>query len=219
MVTISHIVQKAINDKIFILEAMNKGLISYGSLAKQIQPDIEEELGKPVKIHAIVMALRRYGDQLKKTRESLTFNYHSEIILKTEICDISVRRSPTLFTKLKRLYDMVNFENGDILNIIHGRCEVSIITNERYRETTNNLLMTEQINNVKKDLLLLTLTFSQDYVYTAGVMFRILRNLAWENINIYEIVSTDTELTFILHKHDAVKAYHILEKLAQKVVS
>ena len=43
MVTVSHIVQKVINEKIFILEAMNRGLISYGSLAIQLKPEIEKE--------------------------------------------------------------------------------------------------------------------------------------------------------------------------------
>ena len=215
MVTVSHVVQKVINEKIFILEAMNRDLISYGSLAMQLKPEIEKELGKEVKTHAIVMALRRHAEQLKKKREIISFNYNSEIILKTDICEISVRRSLTLFNKLKKLYDMVNFENGGILNIIHGRREVSMITNERYWSNMYELLKVEKVLNVKKNLLSLTLTLPQDYVYTPGVMFKILRNFAWENINIFEIVSTDTELTFILDKNDAIKAYTVLEKLVR----
>jgi len=215
MVTISHIVQKVINDKVFILEAMNRGLISYSGLATQIKPEIEKEFGKEVKLHAIVMALRRYAEQLTDKRKSVSFNYYSEIILKTDICDISVRRSPTLFNKLKKLYDVVNFENGDTLNIIYGRWEVSIITNERYREKMFELFKTEKVLNVKKELLSLTLTFSQEYFQTPGVIFKILRNFSWENINIFEIISTDTELTFIVDKDDAIKAYSVLEKLVR----
>jgi len=49
-----------------------------------------------------------------------------------------------------------------------------------------------------------------------GVIYNVVRNLAWENINIFEIVSTNTELTFILHKKDAVKGYSVLEKLVEK---
>jgi hypothetical protein len=44
----------------------------------------------------------------------------------------------------------------------------------------------------------------------------VVRNIAWENINIFEIVSTNTELTFILNKKDAVKGYTVLEKLVKK---
>jgi len=216
MVTISHVVQKIINDKIFLQEPMSRGLVAYGSLAEQLKPEIEEELGMKVKTHAIVMALRRHAESLKAKHKEITFDYSSEIILKTDMCDISVLRSPSLLNKLKRVYDVVDFEKGDILNIIHGRHEVSVVTNERYREKLLNLLTGEKILNIEKNLVSLTLTYSKDFLYTPGVIFNVVRNIAWENINIFEIVSTNTELTFILHKRDAVKGYKVLEKLVEE---
>jgi len=216
MVTISHIVQKLVSNRVFIQETMNQGIISYGSLAKQLKPEIENELGKPVKTHAIVMALRRYTETLKKTHKTIQFDYSSEIILKTDICDISVLSSQKLFSKLKKLYDIIQFEKGNILNIIHGRSEVSIVTNERYYEKLLHQLKEEKILNTEKNLISLTLTYSKEFLYTPGVIFNTVRNIAWENINIYEIVSTNSELTLILHKKDAIKGYQALEKLMTK---
>jgi len=213
MATISHVVQKIVNDRVFIQETMTRGIVSYGSLAEQLKPEIEEELGREVKTHAIVMALRRHAETLKEAHKKITFDYSSEIIMKTDICDIAVLRSPTLLDKLKKIYDMVNFETGDILNVIHGRYEVSIVTNERYLEKLLDFLKGEKILNLEKDLVTLTLTYSKDFLYTPGVIFNVVRNIAWDNINIYEIVSTNTELTFIIHKKDAVKGYKALEKL------
>ncbi len=216
MVTISQVVQKIVNDKIFILEPLSKGIISNVSLAEQLKPEIEEELGKKVKTHAIVMALRRYTEEIQKTHKEIAFDYSSEIILKTDICDIALLRSPTLFTKLKRFYDIVDFEKGDILNIIHGRHEVVIVTNERYMKKSLDLFKGEKIFNVEKNLVLLTLTFSSDFLHTPGVIYNVVRALAWDNINIYEIVSTNTELTFILNKKDSSKAYKVLGQLVEK---
>ena len=216
MVTISHIVQKILHDRPFLLEPMSRGIIAYGSLAEQIKPEIEEELEREVKTHAIVMALRRHAETLKKTHHQITFDYSSEIILKTDMCDIAVLRSPTLLNKLKRLYDVVDFEKGDILNIIHGRHEVSVVTNERYREKSLDLLTGEKILSIEKHLVSLTLTYSKDFLYTPGIIYHIVRSIAWENINIYEVVSTNTELTFILNKKDGVKGYKVLEKLVEK---
>ena len=216
MVTISHVVQKTIQDKPLLLEPMSRGIIAYGSLAEQLKPEIEDELGKEVKNHAIVMALRRYTETLKTKHKDIKFDYSSEIILKTDMCDISVLRSPSLLNKLRRLYDIVDFEKGDILNIIHGRHEVSVVTNERYRERSLNLLTDEKILNIEKNLVSLTLTFPKDFLYTPGVVFNIVRSIAWENINIYEIVSTNTELTFILNKKDGIKGFKVLEKLVEK---
>lgn len=216
MVTISHVVQKIVNNRIFILEPMSKGIISYVSLAEQIRPEIEEELNKKVKTHAVVMALRRYADTIKKTHKDISFDYSSEIIVKTDMCDIAVLRSSTLLTKLKRLYGIVDFEKGDILNIIHGRHEVVVVTNERYMKKSLDLLIGEKILNVEKNLVSLTLTFSSDFLHTPGVIFNTIRVMAWEDINIFEIVSTNTELTFIVNKKDSVKGYKVLGKLVEK---
>lgn len=215
MVTVSHIVQKLVNDRVYIQESMDKDIISYASLAKQLQPEIEEELRKPVKKHAIEMALRRYSDQLKQKHKIVSFDYSSDVMMKTKICDIAVVRSPSLLLKLRKLYDIVDFEKGDILNVIQGSSEVSIVTNERYKNKLLEFLKDEKILITEDNLISLTMTFSKDFFYTPGVIFNIIRNVAWENINIYEIVSTNTELTFILHKKDAMKGYKALEKLIQ----
>jgi hypothetical protein len=216
MVTISHIVGKLVDERVYIQESMNKEIISFALLAKQLQPEVEEELGKKIKKHAIEMALRRYTEQLKEKHKTVKFNYSSDIIMKTKICDIAVSRSPTLLDKLKKLYDIINFEKGDNLNIIQGNGEVSIVTNERYKEKFLNNLKGEKILNIEKDLISLTMTFSKEFLYTPGVIFNIIRNIAWENINIFEVVSTNTEFTVILHKNDAMKAYKALEKLIKQ---
>lgn len=213
MVTISHTVQKLIDQKIYIQEAMNKDVISYSSLARQLKPEIEEILEKTVKTHAIEMALRRYTKQIQQKHKNIFFDYSSDLIMKTKICDISVSKSPKIIEKLKKLYDIVQFERGDILNIIQGSTELSIVTNERYKDQFLDILKTEKIFNVEENLTSLTMTFSKEYLHTPGVIFNIIRNVAWENVNIFEIVSTNTELTFIIHKKDAVKGYKALEKL------
>jgi len=194
---------------------MNKNIISYASLAKQLQPEIEEELEKTVKRHAIEMALRRYKEQLQQKHKTISFDYSSDIIMKTQVCDIAVSRSPTLLNKLKKMYDIVDFEKGDILNTIQGSCEVSIVTNERYKQRFLDILKNENVLNIEEHLISLTMTFSKEFLYTPGVIFNIIRNVAWDNINIFEIVSTNTELTFIIHKKDAMKGYKALEKLIQ----
>ena len=84
------------------------------------------------------------------------------------------------------------------------------------KERVIGFLKGEKVLNVEKDLVSLTLTYGKDFLQTPGVVFNVVRNIAWENINIFEIVSTNTELTFILYKKDAIKGYNALEKLARQ---
>ena len=215
MVTVSHLVKKAISKNSFLLEAMSKELISYGNLAEQLKPEIEHELDKKVKESAIIMALRRYAEELgnfdKKIRK---FKFQGEIIMRTNIMDFNIIKSDTLLNKIKNIYNLVDFEKGDTLNVILGSNEVSIVINEKYKEKLSNFLKGEKIINKECDLVALTVIFdSEDFLKTPGVIFTAIRKLAWEQINIFEIVSTMTEMTFILHKKDSMRAYNVLQEL------
>jgi len=215
MVTISHLINKIISSRPILHDAIEQGIISFGNLAEQLIPEIEEELSKKVKHSAVVMALRRYAEKLEKTPRP-KFDYNSEIIMKTNLCDISVRKSPALFTKLKKIYSIVNYEKGDVLNVIHGNYEVSIISNMRYIEKIQKELKGEKLLNIEKDLVSLSLNFSGDFLHTPGIISTSARKLNWENVNIYELISTLTELTFIVSKKDSTKGYAALQRLVSE---
>ena len=218
MVTVSHLVKKTVRDNPFLMEALGKEIISHGNLAEQLKPEIEKELGKQVEESAIVMALRRYSDELQDfDKEIGKFSFKGEIIMRTNILDFNVVKSQKLLSKIKNLYSMPDFERGDTLNIILGNNEIAIITNEKYKGKLMNFLKGEKILNKGFNLVALTISFSgHDFFNTPGVIFTAVRKLAWESINIYEIVSTMTELTIILSNKDSMKAYSVLQELFNK---
>ena len=218
MVTISHLVKKIIRENAFLVEAMGKELISHGNLAENIKTEIENELGKKVKESAIVMALRRYEEELKNFDKSIKkFDFNGDMIMRTNIMEIDIAKSQSLLSKIKNLYGMIDFEKADTLNIVLGNNEVSIITNEKYKDKVFDFLRGEKILNKESNLVALTMVFaSRDFINTPGVIFTVVRKLAWEGINIYEIVSTMSELTFILNKNDSMKAYNLLQELINK---
>ena len=213
MPTISHLVGKIVSSRPILHEAVEQGIVSYGNLAEKLVPEIEEELNKKIKHSAVVMALRRYAENIQKNYAAPKFDYNSEIIMKTNLVDISIRKSPALFSKLKKIYSLVNYEKGDVLNVIHGNYEVSIVSNMRYLEKIKKEIKGEKILNVEKDLVSLSLNFSGDFMHTPGVISTAARKLNWENVNIYELVSTLTELTFIVSKKDSAKGYNALQRL------
>ena len=218
MVTISHVVTKLVNERIYLHEAISKRIASFGSVAKRLKPEIEQELGREVEHTAIVTALRRYSDKINTKAKDVSFkSKYAEVNLKTHIFDINVLKTQDLFDKLKRFYDVVDFERGDILHVIYGRTHVAIVTNERYKEKILNLLQNQKIKKIEENLVALSFTVGRQRIDKPGVIFKITRSLAWENINIIEIISVDLDVTFIIEKKDAVKGYNALEKLINTV--
>ena len=218
MPTVSHIVKKIVSEQPFVEEALGNGIISIANLAENMMPRVEKEFGSKVKQAAVVMAIRRYAEEIaghrKKTK---SFNYAGEIIMKSNICDFTVIKSNTLLAKLKNIHNLVNFERGDTLNVIVGNNQVSVIINEKYMKKLEKFLSGEKILNKENGLVSLTIIFtSDDFLHTPGIIFDIVRKLAWEGINIYEIVSTMTELSFILSKDDSMKAYEVLQEIVSR---
>jgi len=214
MIPISHIVNKLVDERIYLHEALCNGIASYGSVAKYLKPFIEKELHREVEHFAIVTALRRYAEKIKTKFKDLEFNNKfSEVNLKTHIIDINVFRTAELFDKLKRFYDLINFEKGDILHVIYGRTHVAIVTNRRYKEKILKLLQNQKIKKIEEDLVALSFTVGKERLEEPGVLFKLTRSLAWENINVVEIISVDLEVTFIVDRKDANKGFNALEKL------
>ncbi|MBI2542447.1 hypothetical protein HYV80_07110 [Candidatus Woesearchaeota archaeon] len=217
MVTISHIVKKIVSQQPFVEEGLARGIINIANLAESLLPNIEQELGKKAKLPAIAMALRRFSDEILSHRKIKPFNYSGELIIKTSICDFTVVKSTSLMAKLRTIHNLANLERGDTLNVIIGNNEVSIIINEKYEGKLKSFLFGEKILNKEHGLASLTIIFTaDDFTHTPGIIFNAVSRLAWENINIYEIVSTMTELTFILSKKDSMKAYDVLQEMVSK---
>jgi hypothetical protein len=217
MVTVSLLVNKRIRESPLFQEAIKNKIVSYTALANRIKPEIEAELGARVKASAIIMALRRIEEKLEeeaKPRKPIL--YSSELLLKTNICDICLVRSPSFLRNLSKLYGLIDFEKGDILNIIHGSHEISIITNEKYKKKLMAFLVGEKILNVEENLVAISLTYPKEFFYTPGIIFEVTRKLSWEGVNILEVVSTMSELTFILAEKDGMKGYNVLREFIKR---
>ena len=212
MVTISHIVQDILNKHVFLQEAINQGIVSFNKLAENIKPEIERELGTKVKHNAVVMALRRYTEKLDQRQNRPELNYFRETLIKTDVCYIIVEQSPTALNKIQSLYNQMEFKQGRIFNIVHGNYEIGIITNQSNKDNVMDQLSEEHILRVVEDLVVISLMHSKDYLFTPGVIYNVLRFLAWDNINVLSITLTPQEFNIVISRKDAMRTYNTLEK-------
>ena len=66
MASVAAAVKTIINRSPFISEMLIQDVISFSNLAKSIQPKVEALYGESVNTAAVVMAIRRYADELKE---------------------------------------------------------------------------------------------------------------------------------------------------------
>ena len=217
MVTVSAIVKKIVNDKPLLQEGLRQGIVNFAALAEKIKPQVEQQMGEKINDAAIIMALRRHSEAIEANDvKRIKFALHTQLILKTNLVYYSLKRSAGLFTKLQKLYSAFDYEAGDTFNIIHGNQEVSIIINDKNEKKVAQAIATEEITNQGKNLVSISMALEKDFLYTPGILFAVTRKLYWDNINIFEIVTTATELTFIFEKADAMKAYASIQEIIEE---
>ena len=186
MVNVSQVVQKIIESRPMLQEAISQNIVSFANLAEHLKPRVESLLGEKVKEAAIVMALRRYAaKENKKEPKKLPFKFDSQITMKTGLADITIVKTASALTKLKQIYDLIEYEKGETLNIIQGDYEITIVISQKYVENILLILKEEKIKNIEKDLVSARMPFSKGFLYTPGSFACSLRELAWRIINFF----------------------------------
>jgi aspartokinase len=219
MVTVSHLVEKIIEQKPFIQEALSNGIINNAALADQMLPEIEKELKKKVKFSAVNMAIRRLSEKLEQSFiVKAKFDKNSDITLKSNLIEITVYKMEDSQEYIKELYSLVDIKGGDFLTITQGLHELMIITNEKYEQKILEMFPNKLIKKSIKNLSSITINIPEESIETIGLFYIVTRALNWENINIVDIVSTFTEMTFIIKEEDTARSFNVLKELIKENV-
>ncbi len=164
MESVSNSVKRIVDRTPFLYEMLIQGILSYSNYANSIHPQVEKLHGKSVKSSAIVMAVRRYGEELKKKElEHKSTPLHYEIVMKTNIYDINLIRNHEVLEKMKELFILVDPSSGDFLNISVGSHEISLSISEKYVSDALTILKGETVLHQEGDLVALSLVFSGDF--------------------------------------------------------
>lgn len=214
MVTISHIVEREITKMPYLQEALLRGLINYGSLADELLPKIKEELKKPVKHSAVMMALRRLSDKLEsKSPKSFKFSQEIAITIKSGLFNLAYKKSSSIHKALQKIYEAVDYSSGDVLAINLGNHEITIVSNNKYYSKLKEIMKSEKLIAESKKVAAISLSLSIELMDTPGFFYLVTRAMTWENINIREVVSTPKELTLIVDEKEVMRGYTVLKEL------
>ncbi|MFH0927438.1 MAG: hypothetical protein V1822_02555, partial [Candidatus Micrarchaeota archaeon] len=209
MPTVAHVVNKIVRSHPQLEQFIELDLVSFHRLARYLKPRIEGELAKEVDSGAIVMALSRMRDRMGSGRVENLRAIHlggMRVSLRSDYLQIDIRRGLRTAQKLLEVQKIASAHQNEILSITQSVNEVTIITSASLEADLLLALRGEKILNTEKELSLLVLFFGEELLYQPGFFDRVLRELAWENINVYELISTLTEFIVVLKDEDAPKA-------------
>jgi aspartokinase len=215
MITVPEVTEKIIKRSAFLEEAMAMDIINLSSLARIIKPDIQKELFKDIKDGAIVMALKRIQPKLKvKTKLSTDlYKQLEDLAIKSNLCSFTFANSRTINDSIDKIISKLRSNKNQFITITQGMFESSIILSQKYIETVEQIFSEETVVNKSFDLASITIRLASDNVNSPGVYYKILKSIAWNNLNIIDIVSTANELSLLFDDKDIELAFTIIKRL------
>ncbi len=214
MIKIAEVVEQLVRQSPFISGAINDGLINVSALARRLQTDVEKQLGKPVKSGAIIMAINRLqtGELMfieKNIRQF--FQQLSDISVRSNLSDYTFQNSDTLLQKQVRLLAMISqdFPNA-FYSFSQGVGETTIIVTNSLDEQVDQIFEGEKQLDKESQLSAITLMLPTENRNLYGVYYYILKDLAWQGINLVELISTSNEFTLIVSDEDLDHAFSVI---------
>ena len=216
MGSISTVTEEIINRSPFLREAMTENLINISALARKILPEVEKGTGKTVKEGAIVMAIKRmtpgeYHRLDVKIRNVI--GGIGDFLVRSDLVDMTYENSESLRICQGELIHMIKSDNNSFFTLCKGIDETTYIFNSKHLDQAREIFRNERLKSYTTDLSSITVKLPETNTETYGVYYYIMKHLAWEGINIEQVVSTANEFTALVKSDDIDDAFKILMQL------
>ena len=213
MVSISDALEDIIKDSPFIEEGLSRGIINFSAFAREVQPQIEKKLYKSIKTGAIIMALKRISERISKNNSAKNKVILTDLTVRSNLIEVTFLNSATLADKQRQLLNELVDQKEVFCTFSEGVRETTFIASASCGKLINRTFATESLVESIDSLSSITIRLPKEIVETPGVYYKILKRLAWENINIIEVISTYTEITIVFRTQDIDKAFSVLKKI------
>lgn len=220
MSSISKITEDIINRSPFLREAMTENLINVSALARKIIPEVEKLTNKEIKEGAIVMAIKRMTPgvyhkldvKIKKVIGGI-----GDFLVRSDLVDFTFENSESLKVCQSELVKITNNDKESFFAICKGITETTYILNSKFKEDVKKIFENENMKAHSQDLSSITVKLPETNTETFGVYYYIMKHLAWDGINIEQVVSTANEFTVIVDSKDIDDAFKILMQLKRSI--
>lgn len=216
MVKIAEIAEQLVRESPFITEALEEGLINISALARKIQQEVSQRVGRPVQQGAIVMAIKRMepgtpGQSARALKQF--FQKLQDISLRSDLLDYTFENSSTLVQCQAALLAEVSRQPKVFYSVSRGIGETTLLISRTFEGAVEQLFRKEKCLSKESGLTALSLMLPPENRIISGVYYFVLRQLAWHGINVVEVVSTSNEFTLVVRAEDIDAAFAALMRL------
>jgi len=213
MITVPEVVERIVTHAPFLEEGLRRGVLNLSAVAREIRQEVEARVARQVSEPAIVMGLRRLAVGLRRRPRPLgnVLRNIGDLTLRSDLVEFTFQNSPTILDHKRQLLAAMARRRDTFVAITQGISEVTLIVSRSAAGDVDRLFAGEREVARLEQLSSITVRLPAKAVGTPGVHYSILKQLAWHDINVVEVVSTYTELSIVLANADVDRAFVVLK--------
>lgn len=215
MIKIQPIVREIVMSELEAYFALTNNYMNMSSYAHRIRPMVEALTKKQVTITSLVVSLSRLRKEFKKEKPLIHDVAIRNITTKLPLSEIIYENSDKFIKKLDSIYKNIAVSQDDFFTTTIGTKEIDIICSSNLE---NKVLKHFKIKPkiINHNFAAVGVSYEAEVFGTPNVFFSLLSVTARARINIEELVSTPTELIFIVAEKDFGKTVALFSDLHRK---
>ena len=216
MIKIQPIVRDIVLGEFEAYFALTNGYMNMSSYAYQIRSKVQELTKKQITIASLVVSLSRLRKEFKKAKPLIHDVAIKNITTKLPLTEIAYENSSSFIKELESLHKSISISQEDFFTTTIGTKEIDIICSSSLE---NKILKHFKIKPkwVNHNFAAIGISYGTEVFGTPNVFFSLLSITARAGVNIEELVSTPTELIFIVAEKDFGRTVALFSELHRKV--
>lgn len=214
-VSVAEATRLLLKRKPFLKELMDMDAVNYTGLARHFEDQVIEITGKDkVNLDSVVMAIRRYEEELDPDRE-LSSRIHrvmagSEITLKSDIVYYTFERTPEIQKEVQKLYEGIDQISGERFYALQSDAEVGIVIDRRNSELIEDIGSSTEIRDSHDDLAMVIIDSPEEVLEADGIISYLTEKIIFNGIGLMDMFTTYTEFVLLVKEKDSTDLYQTL---------
>jgi len=212
MIKIQPIVRDIVLGEIEAYVALTNDYMNMSRYAYRIRSSVEERTKKQVTINSLVVSLSRLRTEFKKEKPLIQEVAITNITTKLPLSEIIYENTNISIAKLESFHKTITITREDFFTTTVSTTELNIVCSSSMANKVSkhfNIKPKFTVNN----LAAIGISFDPKHFDIPNTLFSLISVIARARINIAEIVSTYTELIFIVAEKDFGKTVALFSDL------
>jgi hypothetical protein len=136
-----------------------------------------------------------------------------DITVRSNLTDFTFYNSKTLIHNHSKVLAEIDADRQVFYAFTRGIHESNIIISSTKKNTIESIFVHETQIATQDQLSAISINLPKGNSKIVGLYYQIFKRLAWENVTLYEVVSTTNEFTILVEDHLIDKAFSVIKGL------